>query len=601
MTFRKIFATLTALAACSLGQAQVSVPNYGNGLPATDKLGRSLPGTAETGTPKKDKFVGIFYWTWHNNFADVDEVHDVSKIISKYPEAAGDYNHPAWFKDNGYYFWSEPLWGYYLDTDEWVLRKQAEMLADAGVDVVVFDCTNGSMTWEPQYMALCKAFTKARKDGVRTPQIAFMLGFAPSMNARKAIMSIYDALYSKGLYQDLWFYWKGKPLIMAYPEMLGEVPGDAALTAKLSKIRDFFTFRPGQPVYDKGPQRPDHWGWLEIYPQHGFAPGKNGVPEQVTVGVAQNWSKANHLSAMNSPGTFGRSYTHNPVDKQRDSVNYGYNFAEQWGRALELNPEFVFITGWNEWVAGRAKSWYNFENAFPDQFSEEKSRDIEPMKGGHEDSYYYQMVNYIRKFKGSPEVQSSATRRNVKVDGRFDEWTGIASYATYKGSTIHRDSPGFAKLHYVNTTGRNDFTGVRVAYTKKYVNFLIETADAITPSTDKAWMRLLIDADCDKSTGWEGYDFMLNYASPDKDKAVVSRNVGDAWNWKEAGKVKYAVKGNKMEVQIPRKLLRLTGNARFEFKLSDNMQEEGKVMDFYLNGDVAPLGRFNYPCSLGAK
>jgi hypothetical protein len=32
----------------------------------------------------------------------------------------------------------------------------------------------------------------------------------------------------------------------------------------------------------------------------------------------------------------------------------------------------------------------------------------------------------------------------------------------------------------------------------------------------------------------------------------------------------------------------------FEFKWSDNMQEDGNIMDFYVNGDVAPAGRFNY-------
>ena len=32
---------------------------------ATDALGRIQPGIAETGPPRKDKFAGIFYWTWH--------------------------------------------------------------------------------------------------------------------------------------------------------------------------------------------------------------------------------------------------------------------------------------------------------------------------------------------------------------------------------------------------------------------------------------------------------------------------------------------------------------------------------------------------------
>lgn len=31
-----------------------------------------------------------------------------------------------------------------------------------------------------------------------------------------------------------------------------------------------------------------------------------------------------------------------------------------------------------------------------------------------------------------------------------------------------------------------------------------------------------------------------------------------------------------------------------EFKWSDNMQEDGNIMDFWLSGDAAPCGRFNY-------
>src|SRR5690606_41406262 len=95
---------------------------------------------------------------------------------------------------------------------------------------------------------------------------------------------------------------------MAYPESFVEVQGDEEASGLHREIREFFTFRPGQPVYNMGPQRPDHWGWLEIAPQHGFVKLENGGFEQVTVGVSQNWSKERGLTAMNAPGSFGRSY-----------------------------------------------------------------------------------------------------------------------------------------------------------------------------------------------------------------------------------------------------------------------------------------------------
>ena len=45
---------------------------------------------------------------------------------------------------------------------------------------------------------------------------------------------------------------------------------------------------------------------------------------------------------------------------------------------------------------------------------------------------------------------------------------------------------------------------------------------------------------------------------------------------------------------IPRAALGMHGKLDFEFKWVDNMQDEGNVMDFYISGDAAPGGRFNY-------
>ena len=36
------------------------------------------------------------------------------------------------------------------------------------------------------------------------------------------------------------------------------------------------------------------------------------------------------------------------------------------------------------------------------------------------------------------------------------------------------------------------------------------------------------------------------------------------------------------------------GGFELEFKWVDNSQQDGDIYDFYLNGDAAPLGRFNY-------
>ena len=48
------------------------------------------------------------------------------------------------------------------------------------------------------------------------------------------------------------------------------------------------------------------------------------------------------------------------------------------------------------------------------------------------------------------------------------------------------------------------------------------------------------------------------------------------------------------KLQYPKRLLGVNDNLSFEFKWNDNMQHPGDIMDFYVNGDTAPGGRFNY-------
>jgi len=565
---------------------------------ATDGLGRRLPVESEAGAPKKDKFIAIFYWTWHQGDDDTTyHVKNISEIVRKYPEAMKDYHHPAWgTKQPGFFFWEQPLFGYYKTTDTWVLRKHAEMLADAGVDAVFFDCTNGTITWQDSYEALLKTWDQAQKDGVKVPKIASMLPFGPSAHALVSLRQLYHDLYQPGRYKNLWFFWKGKPCIMGYPDKLTDSAEDRA-------IAEFFTFRPGQPDYVNGPRRNDQWGWLENYPQHGYVKGENGKFEQVTVGVAQNACPATkgHCSAFNLPGSFGRSFSQrNGFDPRPDGYLYGWNFQEQWDRAFEVDPELVFITGWNEYIAGQwlpKDSWTGDPFSFVDQFDWNHSRDIEPNKGWGDkgDSYYLQLISNVRKFKGMEAPDKASAPKTIKI-GKADQWADVLpDYNHYKGNTMHRDHRGRYDQYYKNSTGRNDIVGAKVARDAEKIYFYAETAEKLTSPNDRNWMMLLIDTDRNKSTGWNGYDFIVNRVSPKGNKAIVEKNVAGRWEWETVAQTKFAVSNNKLELEIKREILNLAGkDIDIEFKWNDNMQENGNIMDFYVNGDTAPGGRFNF-------
>jgi len=571
---------------------------------ATDALGRKVRSYDEAPAKRDGKYVAIFYWTWHQGNEPADyPVKNISEIIREHPEAMKDYNHPAWGdRKPGFFFWGQPLLGYYTTKDKWVLRKHAEMLADAGVDAVFFDCTNGAQTFVDSYEALLETWDQAQKDGVNVPKIGFILNLFIDKNTRTSIRQLYKDLYKPGRYENLWFIWKGKPCIMAYPDLLTDSDED-------NEIKEFFTFRPGQPDYVDGPfkGRNDQWAWLENYPQHGYVESKDAegktVYEQVSVGVAQNTSpdRKGHCGAFNVKDSYGRHFSvRNGFDPRPDGYLYGWNVSEQWDRAYEIDPELVFVTGWNEYIAGiwlPKDGWQGDPFSFVDQFDWAHSRDIEPNKewGDKGDVYYLQLVDRVRKFKGMTPADPATAEKSISLK-KTQDWDDVGPYfATYKGNTGHRDYKGRYDQYYVNNSGRNDIVGAKVARDAKNVWFYVETAEALSPKTDPHWMQLLIDVDRDKATGWNGYDFIVNRVSPKGKKAIVEKNIQGVWMWEDAAKCKFYAKDNKLVIQIPREVLGIAdGAVDIEFKWNDNMQEEGNIMDFYVNGDTAPGGRFNF-------
>lgn len=566
-------------------------------LVATDMLGRKLPGHEEAGGPKR-KLVGLFYWTWRNGQGAGGRAipRNLTKILERAPEAEFDMGHPIW-TDNDLVHWNEPFYGFYRNDDPYVIRKHAQYFADAGVDVLVFDATNGSCVWRDAYMPLLEGLDQARRDGIRTPQVAFMMNFAACPTTLAMLRSVYQDLYRPGRYRDLWFLWEGKPLVMAYPESIpreGKSPYDTQI---LNEIRAFFTFRPGQPGYATGPKRPDHWGWLETAPQNGFGAREDGSFEMCTVGVAQNARDGRICTHFNDKGTYGRSYTHEHGHGRltEDSYLYGLNVQEQWERALELDPDYVFVTGWNEWLMGKfpGKPWIWDEDstqiAFVDQYDREHSRDIEPDCDGYLDSYYLQLCANIRRFKGVAHVDRDVAPIEL-MPGEIEKLReALPAYLSHAGTEAKRDCQGLGKAdRYVNHSGRNNIVEARVAYDSGKVHFLAICREEILPAPTGAVnpMTLLLDTDCDKATGWEGYDFK------------ITEGVLYGWRdgaFREIGGVEAVRRGNALMLTVDRELLGLAGEGKpvFEFKWIDSIALDD-VMNFYRDGDAAPFGRFNF-------
>jgi len=551
---------------------------------ATDGLGRVLPQQSEVGSPKANRHVAIFYFLWHGDAATPtsSKAWDLSELWAKHPEVFDDFNNKQWGGGAGiagkYYYWGQPVYGYYNSNDYWVQLKNMQLLTDAGVDILIMDATN-AIIYPTQNDAVMRALDALRKQGKNPPKIVHYTNTASG----NTMQNIYNTYYKTGApiyHPDCWFYLDGKPLIIGLPN-----------EAKGKDYESFFTIRNSQWPNER--KKVDGWPWIEFRRPQRVYNNSKGELEIINVSVAQhpNLDASMGGSAFHGAvGNWGRSYHNGSPGNPEKDLLFGYNIQEQWDFALKHDPPFIFITGWNEWIAGKwRRTSGNKEQAlFVDQASPEYSRDIEPtLTAGLQDHYYLQMAANIRRYKG---VDTLPLLGNKKIVQGLKDWQNVMpEFKDYTGDVQHRNfkgAQGDPEFIYVNETGRNDFDVMKVAHDDQQISFYAKTVDAITKPYGDNWMRLYLDIDRSQKTGWLGYDYRVIFGNQ------LQRYVSG--KWQNAGKVQRQLLGNEMMVTIPLKALKLSaGRLNLEFKWADNMQAEDP-MDWYVNGDTAPGARFNF-------
>lgn len=550
---------------------------------ATDALGRKVPEFSTTGPVKKEKWVGLFYYIWHGSHTPNDTVYDITKILKQNPAF------PLYGPRHHFHFWGEPEADYYYAGDPWVIRRNIAMMATAGIDFIYFDVTN-AFTYLAIVDKYCEISMEMRRLGINAPYISFMT----NSSGGKTMNSLYDEFYSKQKYQELWFYWEGKPLIFGQP-------ADPVLRAE---VKEFFNIKYSWAWTDAQNQ-PNHWQWIDKYPQD-YGWSVRGTVDQIPVAVASHPTSniGNSFSKGIQPAY--DQYKLTPFTGQ------GLHFAEQWKQVFALQPKVVMITQFNEWMAQRFINGQdqnppflgvppaNGNTYFVDAFNEEYNRDIEPMKDGHTDNMYYQMISYVRLFKGMEEPEQGSQPQKINIDGKFSEWKSLHPvYHDYEGDTLHRNSRGSNKnTTYLNNTGRNDIVESRVSFDNEFVYFYARTARPLTPHTGKNWMLLYLNTDTVKSTGWEGYDYLVNAAPTSVTSTSVSKYENGAW--KNIQTIRYAYSGNELELAIPVSIFPgVDKHLVFSFHWADNCQNLMDIREFFINGDSAPDRRFDYLFTAG--
>lgn len=556
-----------------------------------------------------DKKVGIFYFLWHdndNNSGD-GKIYDHTKTY--YTSGVNGLRNVITQGPLGFaHYWAEPYFGYYSSDDEWVIRKHTYQLVAAGVDFIFIDATNGK-THEDNYELILKVWSEMRAEGYQTPQIMFHCGYVRE-NGLKSFNALWKNLYSKERYKEFWFMHEGKPLIL--------LPAAAHNLDLSTEQRQFFTVRYSWANSDKSwytdTEGNNCWPWADFYPQ---APGKSptGEFEQMVV-MSGYW--ANGTKDINR----GRSYQNNKQPANIVDGDFGYGlvdngtsgkglaFQEQFSYAIEQDPDVLMLIGWNEWWAGRWEAdkaigqkiantytvtddnnWTR--HYYVDNFNPEFSRDIEPVKGVYNDNYYYQMVMNIREYKGARQIVKAFGQRPIVMTDPESQWDIVGpEYRDYEGDITHRDAMSYVgKIHYTNNSGRNDIVSAKVSKYKDNLVFYVKCADDISPAEGTNWMNLFIDADCKESTGWYGYDYVIN-RTRENSTCSVMKFVKNSWEMQEVGSAQYTVNGDYMQIKVDPALIKI--EKTFDFKWADNSVDEGDIMQFIDMGDCAPNDRFNY-------
>jgi hypothetical protein len=227
-----------------------------------------------------------------------------------------------------------PLLGYYGYKDKSDVLKHLKWLRRAGVDTIVYD-VYGFAEWGPMDIAkdrvlkwMMEALENQENEARKLKLVIWIEKYDsnPTLEEyRFALKFIRENLAGKPYY----FHWKDRPMVVTYVNrenpVLDEVEKETT-DFTLSRVR----------AYDGK----EYWSYVNEYPQ----PENRGwMP--VSPGIDSFLEEAYLAKKKGKPSLDASKW------KRFDRKNGRY-FEKQLRRAREVNPDFIFISGWNDWQYG---------------------------------------------------------------------------------------------------------------------------------------------------------------------------------------------------------------------------------------------------------
>ncbi len=506
--------------------------------------------------------VGMFYFLWHGDSSKT--TYNNEEILKTDPETFWNPD----IRTNEFHYWGEPLYGYYSSWDRWVVTRHIEMFLAADIDYLVIDMTN-VYAYKSAYTTLFNVLEQFRNAGWDVPKVTFYTNSSSEL----VMKNLYNDIYSKNRWKELWYCPSGeKPMIIG--KLDGSAKGDTAFL-------DFFDLRASQ--WPNEDYRADGIPWMEwTYPQ----PIHSGF---VNVSVAQHVNLPFSDSILNRKLNWGRGYNQNTKQNVEADSRRGTNFQSQWDTVLARRDQIqnVFVTGWNEWVAQKLK--INGKVWFVDCAVEEFSRDIEPMKGGYEDSFYLQLCDNIRRLKATSGDIKKPAQKTIDLTAPLTQWNSVrTSYMALTQHSVSRTSSSVdGKIQYKKSAPRNNIQQIKLANDSSYLYLMIRCANEMTGVNDADFMNLYLGIGDLELKGWNGYKFVLSCG----DRTLYA--LDSKGNRTKVADVAVTLSGYSLQASVSLSALHASGAEGLYFKLCDQFTSTD-IMDTYDEGKCLPMGRLSY-------
>lgn len=592
-----------------------------NSLVATDALGRSFEEAVVTDSQNK---TGLFYWVWHGEHTPAG-IFNISELLENDPDAL--WGTGANVKDkspiNAMHYWAEPLYGYYSSDDPWVIKKHLELFVMSGIDYLALDLTN-LITYDDTIRVLAAEIQRLQAQGWNAPTILPIFG--ANIHSRNNIYTFYQNFYKNPAYDSVWFKENGKPVLAVdyadggdnpYEDVFAYIQEHDDLTdEELGEFKSHFTFRNTLWPYqhDEASDRvaDDDMSWLDwYYPQHITGRGYMNVSVAQHPSYAFAVSEHPEFTDLYYNRNCGRGWNATTKTNDYKNVLSGTNLESQWQTAFDNYDKVheVMVTGWNEWIATKLTNYHNYNGyvMFADQFNMEFSRDLEMMadENGYGDNFYLQNMRNVRKFKNQTTTKFVGGKATPSLNGE-DAWTQGRMYMDVGGEVVERNfrnTDGSAT--YVNKTNRNDVTKTQVVNDGEYLYIRVHTLnDVVIDENAENNLNILLSVQGSTLPNWEGYQFVLNRTAPKfgLSKTSLERvNAQGKYSFTSVCSVDCYLDGKILSVKIPLKELgiRNAKNFTIDFKIADGISNPSNIMQYYVDGEAAPVGRLNYRYNAG--